>query len=400
MPTKERREKEKIREKNGEKRKPVFERCYRILEYLKENTDRDHTVTMRELQRIDGLRGYIWSDFTTAKQEFVNMAETLNTDAEGSLRDETEWKLVFPDYKKKYGHSGEEDGADCDGINGEDDFDEENDGGEEKWRVDKIYYQHPFSDAEVQELTEAVRFSRTLNEEESRNLIEKIERHLTSKYNRKPVSVRSIREISVDRKLLAANLRTIQEAFFEDAQIHFSFNHYDEKKRLHPHWETDVSPYELIAYNGRYYLLGITGSQTGKGRLWIVRVDLMSDVRKLERKRLAKDTAPYFPRYWDERFIHTHLNMSYDEPVLIKLKVTTGRLTFLYDAFGTPGADFKIGKCGEDGAREVTVRCSPFGMVNFAMQYSGQVEVISPKSLREQVKERVREMAEKYGVQS
>ena len=50
------------------------------------------------------------------------------------------------------------------------------------------------------------------------------------------------------------------------------------------------------------------------------------------------------------------------------------------------------------GTDEVEVECSPFGMVNWAMQYSDRVEVLKPEHVREMVKDQVRKMNEKYGI--
>ena len=43
------------------------------------------------------------------------------------------------------------------------------------------------------------------------------------------------------------------------------------------------------------------------------------------------------------------------------------------------------------------MECSPFGMVNWEMQYSDCVEVLAPESVREAIAEQVRKMCEKYG---
>ena len=45
----------------------------------------------------------------------------------------------------------------------------------------------------------------------------------------------------------------------------------------------------------------------------------------------------------------------------------------------------------------VAVRCTSFGMENFAMQFADKVEVLEPLELREKIREKVQRMAEKYG---
>jgi predicted DNA-binding transcriptional regulator YafY len=44
----------------------------------------------------------------------------------------------------------------------------------------------------------------------------------------------------------------------------------------------------------------------------------------------------------------------------------------------------------------VRVKCSPYAMTNWALQYSDRVEVLTPVSVREAVIEKIRNLNEKY----
>ena len=46
----------------------------------------------------------------------------------------------------------------------------------------------------------------------------------------------------------------------------------------------------------------------------------------------------------------------------------------------------------------VEVRTSPYGIVNWALQYSDKVELIGPESVVKSIKERVEELCKKYNV--
>lgn len=46
----------------------------------------------------------------------------------------------------------------------------------------------------------------------------------------------------------------------------------------------------------------------------------------------------------------------------------------------------------------VRVICSPFAMVNWALQYSDRVEVLQPEEVREQVMEKIKNLNQKYGL--
>lgn len=112
-----------------------------------------------------------------------------------------------------------------------------------------------------------------------------------------------------------------------------------------------------------------------------------------------------------ERFKNNHLGMSYDSPSTVTLKVRnpyktgTNNLTFIHDSFGE---DYKI--TTEAYKKEhklpknqtdfeiVEVRTSPYGIVNWALQYSDKVEVLGPENVVKSIKERVEELSKKYNV--
>lgn len=68
--------------------------------------------------------------------------------------------------------------------------------------------------------------------------------------------------------------------------------------------------------------------------------------------------------------------------------------TFLYDYFGS---NFKCIKENGDYAI-VKVKASPFGMINWAAQYSDRVEILEPLSVREQVINKIKNLNLKYEV--
>lgn len=129
--------------------------------------------------------------------------------------------------------------------------------------------------------------------------------------------------------------------------------------------------------------------------MFIWRIDLMSEVRLTDSQCVPKREVENLPEEWTDDFQFAHLNMSYDKPEKITLRIraddgSAPPYTFLRDWFG------KTYRCV--GADMVEVMCSPFGMVNWAMQYADRVEVLAPEHVREAVRERIRKMNEKYGV--
>lgn len=120
---------------------------------------------------------------------------------------------------------------------------------------------------------------------------------------------------------------------------------------------------------------------------------------------LEKKEVKNLPDVWNDEFQLSHLNMSFDQPVKVRLRIKSpkdGNLkplradyTFMYDWFGDT---FKYVETEKHLPYDdiVTVKCSPFAMVNWALQYSDRVEVLEPISVRDMIIEKIRNLNEKY----
>ena len=203
-------------------------------------------------------------------------------------------------------------------------------------------------------------------------------------------------------------------------KVAFRFNGYDRRRELVPVREEKdiVSPYYCVAHAGRYYLLACQEKRREAGperRMSIWRIDLMTELEipgRTERcngeRVLKKREVENLPQEWDETFPLTHLNMSFDKPIPITLRLVNlwpGRdggtwmnYTFLMDWFGS---SFRYERTETEPPYGdiVRVMCSPFGMVNWALQYSDRVEVLEPKEVREALEEKIIKLNRKYGIE-
>ncbi|GAA4077092.1 WYL domain-containing protein [Amphibacillus indicireducens] len=388
-----------------------FERSYRILEYLKKHTDSEHTITQAALRRVPEVAEYI-GDKETYNDTVVNMAMAMNFD-QYDVKPREDWKIIFKEFERQFGSDVEDD-----------DFDDELDS-PPRMPIRGLHYNHLFSYEEINALIEGILFSKTVDTETANQLISKIEDNLTTKYYPTgPKKICTVQEILlVDRDILRDNLLTIQQAIDDNVQISFQFNGYNHKKELKPVRDKrdTVSPYYIVANGGRYYLLAckeIVSDQQTLKNMSIWRIDLMTDVEIPERdekkrikgiQRVNKKEVENLPREWSEDFQLSHLNMSYDKPIPIILKIKspkregsqTERLkldyTFMYDWFGDT---FRYLRTEDEAPFDdiVQVTCSPFAMVNWALQYSDRVEVLEPNDVRDSVIGKIKRLNEKYGV--
>lgn len=390
----------------------VPEKTIRFLEYLRKHTDKGHPLKSikdaKEVFSKDGL--HLGSD-NTIREFYKNIADAYNLDIGQHTLPLSEWRIIYDGYVKLYGGADDEEDS-----FGEDDFDKP---GADREQYRNLYYVPELSYDEIDALIEAVQLSPTLNRKETEKLILTLENEFTSEYYRK--GARSICKIhgreSCDRELLRENLLTIQQAISDGVQIAYRFNGYTKDKKLAPmrDYKRQASPYYIVANDGRYYLMAANERYKHSGP-YIIRIDLMTEVEIPERdEKRNRKGIPAIPKRevaglspeWEEDFPMRHINMSYGAPISIKMRIKNEKkedghtskepvYTFLHDYFGD--AYRYLGVDANDRDYDiVAVRCTSFGMENFAMQYADRMEVLEPLELREKIREKVQRLAEKYG---
>ena len=387
-----------------------FERMFRIWDYLRKNTDNEHPTTQAKMRKDESVAEYI-GDKQTFNRLIKDMARAMNSE-EHDYKPEEEWKIFFDDFVSEYGDESD--------VFEMDDYDDFTD---KSMRIDNLYYKRTFSYEEVNCLIEGILAIKSIDSQTARELIEKVEDNLTTRFYKKgPTQIFKVCEPELmDGEKVRENLLIIQQAIDNNVQISFRFNGYTHKKKLAPvrAVKDTVSPYYIVASNGKYYLLAckevsFNGKEIKRMSIW--RVDLMTELEipgadeKLGIhgiRRIPKRDVENLPSEWSEDFQLKHLNMSYDKPVWITLRIKSKKsesdpthpiapdYTFLHDWFGN---NFRYVETEKEPPYYdiVKVECSPYGMVNWALQYSDRVEVLEPAEVREMVVAKVKALREKY----
>jgi predicted DNA-binding transcriptional regulator YafY len=116
-----------------------------------------------------------------------------------------------------------------------------------------------FDDAELRILIDSVLFSKSISTRQAKSLIDKI-RKISSKYfNAKVSHVSNCPELHrTINKQAMYSLDTINDAIAEKKKISFVYNSIGTDFKLHPRKDHDyiVNPYQIVANNGRFYLIG------------------------------------------------------------------------------------------------------------------------------------------------
>ncbi|MBO4899196.1 MAG: WYL domain-containing protein [Lachnospiraceae bacterium] len=392
-----------------------------ILKVLKMLTDEDHSLSKAELlKQLHYFRLGTYGTDCTLKEE--KGEKILKTD-DGTYTKELDEMLAEldpllhtgdndDDYLIRY--SGYEEDRLYKKIN--------KTKGQKSGPITDFSYNHLFDKETLDRIIALISLSDMFSEEEKIRLIKKLvgtaSVHYDTpfmdgndlKFNPKAIHGRFSGRNGADRELVVNNLRTIQFAINNLVQIRFRFNHYTADHKLIPKQDFAhaLSPYHLVVFHDNYYVIGLN-QEWGDNRVLHYRVDLMSDIE------IARDEAgemipikvcdftglPISNVDWDPgKYMAEHLNMAFDEPRDIKIKIPDTEYTLIHTWFGSHfrkvDSITETDEAGnETGYDIIVVRTSPFMIVSWAMQYGTTVEILD-EEIREKIRERLEELRVLY----
>lgn len=269
--------------------------------------------------------------------------------------------------------------------------------GEEEVIYTDWYLERDFSDAELRLIIDSLLFSKHIPYSRCKELIEKIE-GLSNRYFKS--KVRHIRNLPVDQPQNAELFYTIEildEAIERNRQVVFHYGDYGTDKKLHLRERKDgkpreylVNPYQMVATNGRYYLIANVERHDNISHY---RVDHIRDIEitdtpaKPQRKVEGLENGLDLPKHMAE-----HVYMFAGESQRVIMRTTPGMAGELIDWFGS-GVTFSD-ETETSVIAHVTANLQ--AMRFWALQYAPYVTVLAPQSLVDTVKEDLTLASEKY----
>ena len=250
-----------------------------------------------------------------------------------------------------------------------------------------------FDNAELRLLIDSVLFSKGISQKRAKDLIEKLKEMGGRHFSAKVKHVCNLPELQhTDNKQTMYALDALNDAIGQRKKVSFTYNTYGTDMKLHPRRQEPyvVNPYQIVANNGRYYLIGNYDKYDNVSHY---RIDRMTSVCMLEEKRKPVSQVTDFKNGFSlPKHMAEHIYMFSGKSVSVKMVAKKHLMNELVDWFGK---DFKIRREFEDEIL-VEVKCNEAAMRFWALQYGPYVEVLEPAELREEIRESVKEMWEKY----
>lgn len=336
-----------------------------ILDILKKYTDEDHRLSQKEIAEILETEYDMKVDRKAIKRNLMNLIE---------FGYEIEYSEALRMVKNSKGEL------------------------EESYILSDFYLVRDFTDAELRLLIDSLLFSKHIPYSQCKELIEKIE-GLSNKYFRNKVKhIRNLPENMPQNKELFLTIEILDEAISKGKQVAFKYNDMGTDKKQHPRKNSEgnareyiVNPYQMVATNGRYYLVCNYDKYNNVSNY---RLDRITDIRLLDapvkpmKKVEGLEHGLDLPKHMAE-----HIYMFADKTEKITFRAKKYIVSEIIDWFGK---DVKFSDETED---EVTaeVRVSKMAMKFWAMQYGEHITVTAPESLVNDIKDALQKAVEKYG---
>lgn len=248
-----------------------------------------------------------------------------------------------------------------------------------------------FEDSELHMLIDSVLCSKHITANYSKDLIKKL-CALSNKYfkagNKNVYSVEEWNK--TENPNLFFNIEMIDDAIENRRQLRYDYNKYGIDKKLHKSSNHTVSPYRMLLHNQRYYLMAYSEQWE---RMVFHRLDRITNMEQTDRPAKKLQTIPGYEKGIDYKDLSSSRPYLYaDKAERIGFVADVKIVDQIIDWFGK---DIKLEPMNEEKVN-VSLLASPKAMEHWVMQYVDYVEVVSPESLRNRVKQMLREALQKY----
>ena len=260
-----------------------------------------------------------------------------------------------------------------------------------------FYYIHTFDESELRLLIDGLLFSKYIPYSQCKNLVKKLETLASDYFKSRVKYVMTLPESMPNNKELFYNISVIDEAISKGLKIKFNYSTFDinknlvlrtdDKKRVRDYI---VTPYQMVATNGRYYLIcnfdkynDITNYRVDR----IQNIELLKEKGKTKKEIKGLQNGLDLPKHMME-----HIYMVGNESDNVEFKFDKSILNDVVDWFGKE-ITMKEDKDGYILARTHVILVA---MKYWALQYADYVTVLSPKRLVDDIKESLKQAIKNY----
>lgn len=255
----------------------------------------------------------------------------------------------------------------------------------------KIYYSHQmklFETYQLRLLVDAILSARFITINEKMILIEKLQ-NMTSKYiaDTLPGPIGFNQTANIDNNWVRQNIDRIHHAISNQKVIRYQYGSYDENKQFVFRRDGnfyEVAPYGLIWQNDFYYIIGYSLLD---GEIRHYRLDRIRHIS------LTKQSYELDKSFDLQSYVAQTFHMYSGDDVEVTLKFEKSLLKAIFDEFGL---DVQIIPDGSEHFRLYIRAKLSDGLISWLLKWGAKIEVITPESLRDELKREINKMKAIY----
>ncbi len=326
---------------------------FNILDILKRYTDEKHKLNQKKIEDILRSEYEMEIDRKTIKTSLMNLID-FGYDIEYT-------ETIRPVKNKKTGEI------------------------EDSYILSGFYLQREIEDSELRLLIDSLLFSKHLPYSQCKELIEKLEK-LSNKYFKARIKhIATMPQDRTNNQQLFWTIDVIDEAISHNKKVQFKYVEYDITLKQHPKKDSNgkakiyvVSPYQMAAKEGKYYLICNFDKYDDISNY---RIDRIADIEILDEK-----AKPFESLKWSDgrkldlaKYMNEHVYMYSSDSARVKLRIVNEMISDIVDMFGK---DIRFSDKDETHVT-VAVKANETSILQFAKNYAPDVVILEPKELRD-----------------
>ena len=262
-----------------------------------------------------------------------------------------------------------------------------------------LYYEHDFTESELHMLIDGLLFSRSVPYKPRKDLIDKLGKLSSQYFNQRMNHVRCMSSDAPQNPELFLNIELLDDAIEAGKQVRITYGYYGTDLKLHMTVNEDgtekrqvLNPYQLVANEGRYYLICNNDKYDNVANYRIDRIMnieiLDTPVKPRNRVRGLEDGLNL------SDYLYQNLNMFTSPPEDVEFVIQKKNVHLVIDFFGKHVHFYEQ----EDGTVSCRLKVSREAMKLWAAEHASIVKVVSPEGLVEEIRAEIRKANELYGI--
>lgn len=260
---------------------------------------------------------------------------------------------------------------------------------EESYIWSDFYLERNFTDGELRLLIDSLLFSKHIPYSQCKELVGKLEGLSNIYFSSRIKHIARMPDDKANNKQIFLNIELLDEAISLSRKVSFHYLEYGTDKKLHKKKRPDgtvreyiISPYQMAAKEGKYYLICNYDKYDDISNY---RIDRIADIKILD-----EQAKPFEKLKWSNgrtldlaEYMRAHPYMYSSENVHVKFRISRAMISDIIDIFGS---DVRFSDEDESGVTVSTVT-NEMAAEQFAKNFSPDVVVLEPQELRNRLKD-------------